>query len=331
LFLAPFPPKKDVAFPLPFFHTNTMDDQLNDYVEKLNADRLERVLDIIGILDGREEPITANQIHEIIYAWRDPDGNAAPLDIRSIQRDIRLIGEIIGTPLIGNGHAGFNLPNLGAFYDRIFSLFLSVICGEEVFMDMVQGLLGNMEYPMRVLALLKNGIRARYELTFTYQKEHPGAEPAEYRLRPYDIHYRVGRWYLVGEDVKAGIFKNFLICNMSGMVIHTDGQFTRDTEYRRADFYNNSIGVFSGGEITLVKLRFYHEATAKIKNMYLHLMKSILEENDEYMDVEMEVNNYYEVRSLLTKFLTTSEMLEPAEWRERIRADLDIALGRYSG
>jgi len=95
-------------------------------------------------------------------------------------------------------------------------------------------------------------------------------------------------------------------------------------------YFKSAVGINRPDEAPRhIVLRFTATQGKYILSQPIHESQEIVEENDEYITLSLDVTPTYELYALILGWGAQVEVLEPAEVREQVRGILKAAVGLY--
>jgi predicted DNA-binding transcriptional regulator YafY len=174
--------------------------------------------------------------------------------------------------------------------------------------------------PPAVWDTLIASLRENRIITFDYSGIlHPKAGPR--RVRPYQLLFDNGVWYLYGYAEKRKAARIFSLSRIQHIVL-TGDCFTlpRDFDYRGKDD-TSYFGVFAGGERRRFAVAFYDESALWVRER-LWAADQNIEEADDGVAITFTSTQFQKVLEWVLSRGCTAEPLEPGElvteWRRHI-------------
>jgi len=252
---------------------------------------------------------------------------------RTLQRDIKDIEIIYGIEIVADRSTGKyyikeNTENthsqrLRENFDLINAIRLTERFGNSlVFEDRKP--LGTQH-----MSGLLHAIQNQLEVKFTYQKFYD-ASVSERRLKPIALKEARNRWYLIAEDMKDTIIKNFSLDRISNFII-TEVKFKPHKEYDIIEEFNHSFGIINGTNEQPEKiiLAFTPNEGRYVKSLPLHHSQQLVVENKKEIQFSYFLKPTYDFKMELLSYGNQVKIIEPEALRKSIKKKLQDAIDLY--
>jgi len=252
---------------------------------------------------------------------------------RTLQRDITDIASIYGIKIVADRSSGKyyieeNTENshsqrLRENFDLINAIRLTERFGKNlVFEDRKP--LGTQH-----MSGLLHAIQNHLEVKFTYLKFYDDSI-SERRLKPIALKEARNRWYLIAEDRKDAIIKNFSLDRISNFVI-TESKFKPHKDYDIMEEFNHSFGIINGTNEQPEKiiLSFTPNEGRYVKSLPLHHSQQLVVENGKEIQFSYILVPTYDFMMELLSYGNQVKVIEPKSLRNNIKKKLKDAMDRY--
>jgi len=176
---------------------------------------------------------------------------------------------------------------------------------------------------------LLHAIKNKLEVNFTYKKFND-TPITKRRVQPVAIKEARNRWYLLAQDSKDNIVKNFGLDRISEMEI-SNKKFRTITDYNPAEEFKYNFGIINGtGELPQkIVLSFTPTEGCYIKSLPLHHSQVELVNNDKERRFEYKLVPTYDFKMELLSYGDTVKVLEPESLQKELVEILSKTLQRY--
>jgi proteasome accessory factor B len=180
----------------------------------------------------------------------------------------------------------------------------------------------------RHFATALEAIRRRRVLRLVYQKPRANTPPETRLVHPLHLALLDHRWVLIAHDPARRAIRNFLLARIreaSAM----PATFTPPAGFDLQAYLRGSLGRFTGGEETEVRLRFDAELAPYLRERPWHASQRITDRPDGSIEVTLRLNNLTDVRRHILACGRHIEVLAPATLRETIHAEAAALAARH--
>ena len=176
---------------------------------------------------------------------------------------------------------------------------------------------------------LLHSIKNRLEVNFTYKKFYD-ASITKRKVRPVAIKEARNRWYLLAQDSKDDIVKNFGLDRISELEI-SNKKFRNITDYDPAEEFKYNFGIINGtGELPQkIVLSFTPTEGRYINSLPLHHSQVEIVNNDTERRFEYKLVPTYDLKMELLSYGDTVKVLEPESLQKELVEILSKTLQRY--
>lgn len=177
-----------------------------------------------------------------------------------------------------------------------------------------------------VIRTLNEAVLERHSVDMEYRTGRTG-RVSERRLDPYRVWYRAGGLYVIGHDHRSGELRTFAVDRIqearpTGTGFEVPEGFDFDA------LTASAFGVVAEPPVA-VRIRFEPRWALYVEEHTWHPSQETRRLPDDGVELTMEVGAGDELRGWVLSFGTGAEVLEPADLRAEVRAELEGALGRY--
>ena len=197
------------------------------------------------------------------------------------------------------------LSDSSSLRDRI--LLEDVPAGEEFLQTIIQGL------------------KTKRRVHIVYQKV--GCESGEKIVAPLALKLFHQRWYMLSHT--GHHFATYSLDRMLEMKL-TDETFEVPEDFSPEDYFAEYFGVTTDGTpLAHVVIRAYGITPNYIRTLPLHASQKEIQSTEEYTDFSYDIRPTYDFINELCSYHKGLEVLEPQDFREKIRDYLVETLSRY--
>ncbi len=170
----------------------------------------------------------------------------------------------------------------------------------------------------------KKVLDIRYQ-TFTADTERT------HRLHPYHLKEYDSRWYLFGYYQRRDALLPLSVDRIIEVKEVENVAFIENKQFNFEEYFEDIIGIRrESAEPERIRLRFDPKMAPYVKTKPLHgSQKKIQENEDGYLEVEIEVIPNFELDALIFSFRDGVEVIESQGYRNHIRTLLEGTLGLY--
>ena len=145
-------------------------------------------------------------------------------------------------------------------------------------------------------------------------------------INVYSIILRGRKLFIIGFDTIKKEVRHYVFNQIKSVgEIYEDSSFELPPKEELSKFYRDSLVSFEGPEPRRVVIRFEKAAEIYVKQDFFHQSQRFYDKNSS-LYLEMYINNEYELFTMLGKYLDSSELIEPADWKEEYIKKLKTAL-----
>lgn len=174
---------------------------------------------------------------------------------------------------------------------------------------------------------LLDAIRARREVSFDYHKL-TAAQPERRSVQPYHVGQIEHGWYLLAHDPARRAMRTFALQRIANLQVQR-ARFERDPAFNARDHLGGGFGVWSyeGGDRPLfdICIRFRDYAARVVAERLWHSTQQIrrLRSDGRLIEFRVRLAGLEEITRWVLSWGSKAEVLEPAELRQCVRAELE--------
>jgi len=175
---------------------------------------------------------------------------------------------------------------------------------------------------------LFNAIRKKTTVELRYQSFRM-AEPQTLIVHPYYLKQYNNRWFLFCCNGDHTNLSNYPLDRiLSVKLAHVP---YRDTDIDLDEYFSDMIGVSrrNGQEPEDVVLRFPKDQYKYVATKPWHWSQTVIEENDDFVTMQMHVIINYELEQKILSFGDYVEVVAPRSLRDRIKERMEKSLEKY--
>lgn len=175
---------------------------------------------------------------------------------------------------------------------------------------------------------LFNAIRKKITVEIQYQSFKMD-EPQTLIVHPYYLKQYNNRWFLFCSTGEYTTISNYPLDRI--LSVKEANVPYRETTVNFEEFFEDMIGVSkkTGQEPEIVLLRFPKEQYKYVATKPWHGSQKVLEENDDYVIIQLEVIHNYELEQKILSFGDYVEVIAPKTLRDKIKERLGNARSQY--
>jgi predicted DNA-binding transcriptional regulator YafY len=273
---------------------------------------------------GYEAPIEFSK-EKSGYYYTDPDFTIDNIPINAEELEALTFA---ATMLDQYKHIGIFSTFSGAVQKIVDAVNIRRILKESPSYPFVEFEKAPMAKGSEFLPVILHAIKDRKVLSFLYQR-FDADKPHRHILHPYHLKEYRNRWYLIGyhhelKEIRTYCFDRILEVQEDHSV---DFQ---DTGFDPAEYFQSTVGIIVPHDKPQhIVLRFSAKQGKYILTLPIHESQEILEVNDAFITVSLDVAPNYELFALILGWGAEVEVLKPTEMRDQIKGILSGTLERY--
>jgi len=160
-------------------------------------------------------------------------------------------------------------------------------------------------------------------------KNFKSEEPQNFILHPYYLKQYNNRWFLFGQDERFETLTNLALDRIE-KIDESDIEFI-ETNIEFNEYFDDVIGVSVNDDLVeRVLLKVSNNSINYIKTKPLHGSQKIIEENDVFSIIELELIPNYELESIILSFGDNIEIAKPNNLRNKIKNRILILNQKYT-
>jgi hypothetical protein len=186
-------------------------------------------------------------------------------------------------------------------------------------------LLENVPAGEEYLQTIIQAIKTNRRLLITYQRF--GNESYEKTISPYALKLFHQRWYLLAFTGRH--YATYSLDRMLAVSL-TDETFEMPDDFSPQDYFSEYFGVLTDETpLKHVVIRAYGRTPDYLRTLPLHATQRELSQTDEYTDFSIDIRPTPDFIGQLLNHADGIEVLEPADFRLKIREIIEKTLNRY--
>ena len=271
------------------------------------------------------------------YLQENDDGLEFAFSKRTLQRDIREIGNLFGIDIeYSKKEKGYfilqsEMENMN--FQRMmeaFDLFnsLNIAADLSPFVHLEKQKPQGIENLYGLLHAIKNKVQIRYKYEH-YIENTITAKTVE----PYALKEFKNRWYLVAKDKdgKEERIKTFALDRITALDI-TQNTFKVSPTFNMEEMFRYCYGIITptDQEVEEIILSFEPNQGKYIKSLPLHESQKILVDNEEELRVELKLYFTYDFLMTLLSYGDYLKVLQPITLAEKMKAEHQQAADVYN-
>jgi predicted DNA-binding transcriptional regulator YafY len=177
-----------------------------------------------------------------------------------------------------------------------------------------------------VIQVLNEAVLGRRTVRMGYRTGRTG-QLSTRLLDPYRIWYRSGGLYVIGHDHRSGEVRTFAVDRIREAA-PTEARFAIPASFDFDAYTASSFGVVAEPALR-VRIRFEPRFALYVEERQWHPSQKVERLPDGAVELTLEVGGLDELQSWVLSFGSGARVLEPAELRSAVEAELARALTRY--
>lgn len=155
-------------------------------------------------------------------------------------------------------------------------------------------------------------------------------KPKEYVIHPYYLKQYNNRWFLLGLSDEFRTLSTFALDRMIA-IEDSHIPYLDNVDYDFEEYFEDTIGVTVHKDTRpqLIKLAFDTETAPYVLSKPLHGSQKVVSKTDTGLVISIEVIVNYELETVVLAYSDRVKVLEPENFRGKIRARLEKAVGLY--
>ena len=175
------------------------------------------------------------------------------------------------------------------------------------------------------LQTIIQGLKTKRRLHIVYQKF--GCESGEKTVAPLALKLFHQRWYMLSHT--GNHFATYSLDRMLEMEL-TEETFETPEDFSPEAYFSEYFGVTTDGTpLAHVVIRAYGMTPNYIRTLPLHASQKEIQRTDAYTDFSYDIRPTYDFINELCSYHKGIEVLEPEDFREKMRGYFEETLSRY--
>jgi predicted DNA-binding transcriptional regulator YafY len=310
------------------FFIDDLLDEVNKALEEFNGDgsKVERrqLFDDIKFMEseaGFSIPLERiRQGKKVYYRYSEP--NFSIQNQKISDDEIETINAALMVLLRFRGIPQFEWVN--EIFPKLQSAFQDEVPKEIISFDQNEYLVG-----LDNLPTLYKSITNKSVLNIEYQS-FKETKPKQLIIHPYYLKQFNKRWFLFGLNGKDKLIYNLPIDRIKS-ISQSSEKYIENTTLDFKEYFEDIVGVsFTPNEKPLkIKLKVKNDVAPYILTKPLHGSQKKVEENDEFLIIEIVVIPNFELKQLLLSYGNGIEVISPLNYREEIRSNIKSMIHNY--
>lgn len=171
------------------------------------------------------------------------------------------------------------------------------------------------------------GIEDGKAVFITYQSQQ-ATEPVTYDIYPYGLTIHRGSMYLVGYAPQHQEIRHWKVDRIEAAEA-TKVPFQPPADFNLEQHLAGSFGVFHGRNNVQVKIRFAKDVARFVRESKWHASQQLTQQPDGSLLAEFRLSGTIEIKSWALSFGSRAEVMEPAELRAEVAAELKKLVELY--
>lgn len=174
-----------------------------------------------------------------------------------------------------------------------------------------------------------NAILYKKVLMINYQS-FTNPEPVKIVFSPYHLKEYNNRWFVFGKNAEYDNLVNLALDRI--LEVKECAGTYEPSNINFEEYFEDAIGVsiFPGQESQKILLRVSKSLWPYIETKPIHGSQKVLNRQEEYVDVQLELIPNYELESQILQFGEKVEVLEPLLFRNKISERVKSLFGKYN-
>lgn len=292
-----------------------------------------RLAVIISKLNARKYIPTNELVEEVNRAIAVRYDSSRGCTLRTIQRDIRAIGDLFGIE-IGNDKArGYYIAERYENADRYEDLLLNFELLSSIDADsaLQKYVIAEHHAPKsnECFPLLLDAVRRSLTVEFNYCLVRQGGKIVHFRLQPHFLKESQQRWYIIGYNEK-GELRSLGIDRMSNVWIDESAPFKRNETVDIRRLFDECYGIWNNASDPVEEIVLKYDALdgAFIKTLPLHKSQEILKDDAGGVTVKLSLRITNDFVMALLSRSRSVVVVKPESLRQRLCGVWEEALKR---
>jgi proteasome accessory factor B len=175
---------------------------------------------------------------------------------------------------------------------------------------------------------LQRAAEDRRLTVIAYQSLRSTEAVTHYDVHPYALVWHNHALYLIAYSAGHGQVRTFKVDRLAAAEVQ-QLQFTRPADFEPQKHLADSFGIYTGDEKITVRARFTPTASRYLREKRMHASQTLTRDETGNTIAQWTVSSTVEIKSFLLSFGAAAEVLEPAELRQEMAAELNRAAELY--
>lgn len=156
-----------------------------------------------------------------------------------------------------------------------------------------------------------------------------GKETIMVKVYPYHLKQYNDRWYLIAQAIGFDDYSNYALDRIDDF--EEIALPYKEPEIDLSDYFDDVVGVtIPECEAEDIIIKVYRNSMSFVLTKPIHLSQRIMEKNDEYAVISINVKPNYELDSKILSFGSNMEVLSPVTYRSHLTEKIQAMNQRYT-
>ena len=263
------------------------------------------------------------------------DERMSDISLRTIQRDIKTIGELFHIDIECNSAREYRIVSRGDMADDYEELLVNFELLSSIDADITLQKYVLSEHRRPVFSVnipdLLYAIRECHPVEFDYVLVRHGGKVVHKKLKPHFLKESQQRWYLIGYDADD-MLKSFGLDRMSGVEVLAAEKFVRNDTVDVPSLFRESFGIWTDPSDPVEEIVLKYDALdgAFVKTLPLHPTQKIISDTPDGLTVRLRLRITNDFVMALLSRSRSVEVIAPRHLRQRLQDIYAEALERNS-
>lgn len=261
------------------------------------------------------------------------DDRMGTVSLRTIQRDIRTIGELFRIDIECNSSREYQIVSRSDKSDDYESLLMNfeLLSSLDSDITLQKYVLSEHRRPAFSINIpdLLYAIRECHPVEFDYTLVRHGGKVVTRKIKPHFLKESQQRWYLIGYDSDS-VLKTFGLDRMRSVSVAADEKFVRDDAVDVPSLFRESFGIWNNPSDPVEEIVLKYDALdgAFVKTLPLHSSQEILSDTSDGITVRLRLRITNDFVMALLSRSRSVEVVSPLHLRQRLHNIWSEALKR---
>jgi len=158
-------------------------------------------------------------------------------------------------------------------------------------------------------------------LSFSYYSPARG-EKSSRTVDPYHLVNYMGTWHLIGHCHLKNTMRDFVLGRITDARV-LDETVEMPSEFDPKDYFRSSFGIYKGGPIKYVTLRFSPLKSRWVRGQVWHKDQKVKNLKDGSLELSFPVADFSEIKREILKHGSMVEVIEPKSLRKLIKTEAE--------